>query len=242
MSEYIVDGAAIRCDKGSSVSKLKISSSRLCITGKPAASHLDCIPIKNIDSFGVCVSGTYARSAKAEKGKEHPCVLDLMEKYYLPDEAHSVSDAADIIAPLEQCRKAIREIIRITVNEMRELQHALLKEMNEPLTDEIVSQYGILWQRTGHVDRLCDAAGEVIQAAAAFHTAAIQNCSYLIEGNTDTNIAERTVALHEKLNELPLQAGVLAGLPKIKKMHPITMESFTVCRCGGMLTFVTSGQ
>lgn len=242
MAEYIVDGAILRCDKGIHESKLKVSSSRLCITGKPAASHLDCIPIKNIEDFGLCISGTYERSAKAVKGEEHPCVLDLMEKYYLPDEAHFISDAMEIIAPLIRCQKAIREIISTSVDGMRELQHALLKEMNEPLTDEIVSQYGILWKSTGHVNRLSDGAKEVQQAAAAFYAAAVQNCSYLIEGNGDANIAERAALLLEKLKELPAQADMLNGLPKIRTMHPITTESFTVCRCGGMLTFITSGQ
>lgn len=244
MAEYIVDGARLRCDQGICPTSLKIQMSRLCIAGKPAASQWDCVPLKNIGSFGKCRSKTYEYSAKAVKGKEHPCVLDLMESYYLPDEAHSISDAIEIIVPLERCRKAIRDIISSSMDEMRDIQHILIKRMNGPLIEGLVKQYGILWKSTSNVDRLCTDIEEVKQAVTMFNLLADQNCTYLLEKNGEIgiNILERINGVTVQLRELSEQVKVLSGLPKIKEMHPITMESFSICRCGGILTFITSGQ
>ncbi len=242
MAEYIVDGAGLRCNKGKNLSSLKVPNSRLCITGKPVASQQDCVPVKNIGSFGQCMSETYGQSAKAVKGKEHPCVLDLMEKYYLPDEAHYISDDMQSIGILEQSRIAIREIISDSVNDMREVQHMLLKKMNDPLMDGIVGQYKILWQRTSHVSRLRDGIEEIRQAVTTFYSLATQNYAYLNEGNTNADTAGLIAAALERLKKLQIQADILAGLPPRKDTHPITLESFAVCRCGGILTFVSSGQ
>ena len=81
MAEYITEGAVLRCDQGQYATELKILSSRMCIGGKLAANHKDCVPMKNIFPFGLCSSRTYGYSAKAKEGQEHPCVLDLMEQF-----------------------------------------------------------------------------------------------------------------------------------------------------------------
>ncbi len=44
MAEYITEGAVLRCDQGQYATELKILSSRMCIGGKLAANHKDCVP------------------------------------------------------------------------------------------------------------------------------------------------------------------------------------------------------
>ena len=242
MSEYITDEAMIRCDTGQFSTKLVVSSSRMSIGGRPAASDRDCIPMKNVMPFGICNSGTYSYSNKAKGGCEKPCVLDLMDRYYLPDESQILSDAVEIVVPLEASRKKIREIIRFSVEEMTDIQHTVIKDMNYTFSDEISKQYICLWKTTENVYMICQHMSEVQAAITSFCTVSIQNCSYLKENDQDGEIVGRIESLLLKLKELAEERNVIAALPKAKEKHLITMESFGICRCGGILTFETSGQ
>ena len=64
---------------------------------------------------------------------------------------------------------------------------------------------------------------------------------YLKENDQDGEIVGRIESLLLKLKELAEERNVIAALPKAKEKHLITMESFGICRCGGILTFETSG-
>ena len=66
MAEYITEGAVLRCDQGQYATELKILSSRMCIGGKLAANHKDCVPMKKYISIWICSSRTYGYSAKAK--------------------------------------------------------------------------------------------------------------------------------------------------------------------------------
>lgn len=101
MAEYIVNGAVLRCDKGQYSTNLTIPAARMCMAGKPAAHSQDCVPNFHIHPFGDCSSGTYFCSKKAKAGKERPCVLDLIDHYYLVDENMAVSDSVEIMKPLK---------------------------------------------------------------------------------------------------------------------------------------------
>ena len=204
MSEYITDEAMIRCDKGQFSTKLVVSSSRMSIGGRPAASDRDCIPMKNVMPFGIC--------------------------------------AVEIVVPLEASRKKIREIIRFSVEEMTDIQHTVIKDMNYTFSDEISKQYICLWKTTENVYMICQHMSEVQAAITSFCTVSIQNCSYLKENDQDGEIVGRIESLLLKLKELAEERNVIAALPKAKEKHLITMESFGICRCGGILTFETSGQ
>lgn len=242
MAEYIVDTASLKCNKGQCATKLIIPAATMRIAGKLAAHSNSCVPLLNIQPFGRCNSGTYKSSPKAVSGKEQPCVLDLMDQYYLADESQTVSDSMEIMAPLTMCQKRIREIIQSSVSEMTDIQHALAKKMNYSLTDDIAKQYALLWKNTNNVYELCEMAAEAGRTVAAFYAGGVQNCLYLGEGNEDADIAGRIGGVLEQLKELLQQTEILAALPKIKKKYLVTTESFAICRCGGILTFDKSGQ
>lgn len=242
MAEYITEGAVLRCDQGQYATELKILSSRMCIGGKLAANHKDCVPMKNIFPFGLCSSRTYGYSAKAKEGQEHPCVLDLMEQFYLPDKSQVMSEAIEQIIPLEVCIKRIREIIGYSVNEMTKIQHLRIKQMNYRFSDEIAKHYAVLWKATDNVFTMRESLSEVKSSITAFYNVGIQNCTYLAEGNEDIIIAGQIAGIMEKLKELANQEAVLSGLPKVEESYLITMESFGICRCGGILKFEMSGQ
>lgn len=242
MSEYIVNGAVLICDKGQYPTKLTVPVSRMCIAGKTAAHIHDCVPAVNIQPFGICTSGTYFSSNKAKVSEEPPCVLDLLDHYYLVDENLTLSDSIEIMNPLENCINQIRLIISGCVSEMTDIQHTLVKKMNYQINDEISKQYAILWQKTENVYLLCESTAEISQASAMFAGLVSQNCSYLGIGNEDTEIAERLNMILTVVKQLNEQAILLKGLPKVKEKKLVTTESFAVCRCGGIITFVQSGQ
>lgn len=242
MAEYIVDGARLICDKGAATSVLSIPASRIYMGGKLAANKQDCVPEVNVFSFGTCSSGTYLCSPKAKPGQEHPCVLDLMDHYFLTDEKAVVSNLAEIMAPLENCMIKTRDIIGFCVNEMTDIQHQCNKKMNYQLSDMIAEQYGILWKKTENIYIFHKAVGEVCQAIIVFIQAAQQNCAYLREGIVNAAICQRLDALLVYFNKLTEQSITLAGLPGIKEKQMVTTESLLVCKCGGIITFDSSGQ
>lgn len=62
--KYVVHGAIIRCSGAAKPAKLKVSSNRTyTVGGKKVATLLDCAPIVNIPSFGVCIK--FAGTPKA---------------------------------------------------------------------------------------------------------------------------------------------------------------------------------
>lgn len=242
MSEYIVNEAALKCDNGEYETKLSIPSARICIAGKTAAHSQDCVPNVNIYPFGRCASGTYQCSRKAKPGKEHPCVLDLIEHYYLTDENMIVTDSMEIMGPLENCVYMIRKMISDIVTGMTHIQHLLYKKMNYQFCNEISKQYGIIWKKTGDVYQLCESVEEVVQAVTIFSELSIQNCNYLEAGNEDPNITGHLNNILISIGSLKEQVIFLSSLPKMQKKNLITTESFLVCKCGGILTFESSGQ
>ena len=242
MAEYIVDGAVLSCDQGEVSTKLIVPFSRSCIGGKPAASDQDCIPMKNVVPFGKCHSGTYHYSSKVKDMGVRMCVLDLMDHFYLPDESQILSNVAEIVDSLEKCRIQIRTMIQECVNEMTDIQHLLIKEMNYEISDEIAKQYTILWKATENVHSLMKQAGETGKALTEFCAASVQNCAYLKMGNQEKCAGERIVAVEKRLEEIRKARDFLTELPKAEESHLITMESFGICRCGGILIFGESGQ
>lgn len=242
MAEYIVDGAVLKCDQGEISTKLMVPSSRIYIGGKPAASDQDGIPMKNVVPFGKCHSGTYHYSSKVKDMGERMCVLDLMDHFYLPDESQVLSNVAEIVDSLEKCRIQIRTTIQECVNEMTEIQHLLIKEMKYEISDEIAKQYTILWKATENVHSLMEQAKEARKALAEFCAASVQNCAYLKMGNQEKGATERIEAVEKGLEDIQKAGDFLAELPKAEESHLITMESFGICRCGGILTFEESGQ
>ncbi len=53
---------------------------------------------------------------------------------------------------------------------------------------------------------------------------------------------KRLEAVEGKLETLTEQIGRLSELTEVEERSLITTESFLVCRCGGMITFYSSGQ
>lgn len=242
MADYVVDGARLKCDRGEAASALSIPAARMCLGGKPAAGRSDCISDFNIFSFGECSSGTYFCSRKAKQGATHPCVLDLMDHYFLTDEKAVISDLAEMIVPLENCKLQIRKILNFTVNEMTGIQHQFNKKMNYPLSDIITKQYGMIWKKTENIYNLREAAEEISQAVILFTEAAQQNCNYLRTEVEDMSICLRLDHISEQLNLLVNQSEVLSDLPEMEENQLVTTESFLICRCGGIITFDSSGQ
>lgn len=242
MVEYIVDGAKLICDKGTTASILTIPSSRIYVGGKLAANKQDCVPDVNVFSFKMCSSGTYHCSQKVKSGREHPCVLDLMDHYFLTDEKAVISDVAEIIIPLEKCLIQIKNITSFCVNEMTNIQHQCNKRINYQLSDMIAEQYSILWKKTKNIYELAESVGEISRSITVFVQASQQNCSYLREGIVNTAICKHLDALPTYFNNLTGQITTLTDLPSIKEIQMITTESFLICKCGGIITFDTSGQ
>ncbi len=242
MAEYIVSGARMICDKGEFSSVLSIQSGRMRVGGKLAAGRKDCVPQKHVAPFGMCSSGTYLCSGKAKPGEEHPCVLDLMDHYYLTDEEASITDLAEQVGSLESCRRQIRDLISLSVNEMTGIQHERSRQMNYALSDRLSEQYSVIWRKTENLYEMRQAAGEIAQAAAAFAETARQNCAYLKEGCADASLCQRLDAVCDKQNLLISQGAVLSGLPEAGGNQMVTTESFLICRCGGVITFESSGQ
>lgn len=165
-----------------------------------------------------------------------------MDHYFLTDDKAVVSDLAEIIVPLENCKQQIRDIISFSVNEMTGIQHQSNKKMNYPLSDMITEQYGIIWRKTDNIYTLGEAAGEISQAVTMFTEAARKNCTYLRTGIKDAAICSRLDAISDQLSLLINQNALLAALPGIKENQLATTESFLICRCGGVITFDSSGQ
>ncbi len=242
MVEYIVNGAKMICDKGELPVKLNISSSRICVGGKPAAHSHNCIPGVNLSSFGLCSSNTYFCSSKAIHGEEHPCVLDLLDHYYLTDEKAVLSDLVETKCVREEIIVKIRELIGFCVSEMTEVQHLCGKRMHRALGEKITEQYGILWRDTRSSPMSGECIEKLSQAIKSFSELARQNCEYLREGGVEETAEKRLEAVEGKLETLTEQIGRLSELTEVEERSLITTESFLVCRCGGMITFYSSGQ
>lgn len=243
-SEYIIRGALLRCDKGSLETRLDVPKGHgLTIYGQPAACDEDCIATVNIHPFGICSSAGYFKSAKAVKAASaHPCVLDLLERFYFADEQNTVSNAYEAQAPVKRICDEINRHLSECADILGNIHVEAGCTAEQSSIDQQKQQISIINQYIDSPIELCKNMNSFCNAVLALAQLKLSICTMLKGVVQDEIKAALLGEVEKRLGGLQQLMEELQALPPVKENFLITMDSVLICRCGGQITASESGQ
>lgn len=242
--EYLVNGAIMKCDQGSLSNKLLVPVSHgMYMSGQAAAHNQDCVPFINIQSFGVCSSGSYFASKKAVPGKKKPCVLDLLDQFYFSDQYEKITNSFEIL-PI--ANKVVDDIIfnyTTALNLLNGSMRAILLP-DDPLTVlEFDNQklYMPVLKKCLDPLHIKEYAGDLQSAISGLISVSFGTCAAL--DSKANQVQKKDLAkVKEMLSLLPGLIPQLLALPELKENTLITMDAILICRCGGQIKAIKCGQ